>query len=134
MTWLRRALLATLLGAVAGCGTTPAPTATEWRGDPSASRVTIRGLISMPRSGGPTLVDCTNNKVSYALGGMSAGNFLYLKRRVGELSRRAPEPVTAEISGYVRKVAGGYRIERPGLMYVASGRCVEMDDASLDYR
>lgn len=128
MSWLRPVALLSLGSLLAGCGTTP-----DWQGDLAPSRVTIRGLISIARSGEPRLVDC-GSTLRYEVGRMSAGNLLYLRRRVSELTRRTPGPVTAEISGHIRKASGGFRIDRPALVYLAPGRCVDAVDADQDYR
>lgn len=126
--WMRSALLLWSLAQLTGCNASP-----EWRRhDGGASRVTIRGLLSVPDSGRIQIVDC-HSSAPFTLGGMSAGNRHYLKRRFGELSRRDPGPVTAEVSGYIGRSPKGYHLDRPALIYVASGRCVEADDHSLDY-
>lgn len=125
---MRSALLLWSLAQLTGCSATP-----EWRRhDAAVSRVTIKGLLSAPDSGHFQIVDCRSS-AQFTLGGMSAGNLHYLKRRFGELSRRAPGPVTAEVSGYIGRSSKGYHLDRPALIYIASGRCVEADDHSLDY-
>lgn len=127
-TWARGALLLLSLAPLGGCGAS----SESRRDDARISRVTIKGLLSVPDSGRFQIVDC-HSSAPFTLGGMSAGNLHYLKRRFGELSRRAPGPVTAEVSGHIRRSSKGFQLDRPALIYVASGRCVEADDHSLDY-
>lgn len=96
------------------------------------TRVTLRGIITFTESGHPRFKDC-HSKASIAVGGMTAGNYRYLKRRVGELSRRTRQPITAELRGSLGRTAKGLRLDRPALLSLSPGACVEEADPGLDY-
>jgi hypothetical protein len=127
MGWIRWGWLALLAGLCA-CGA-----GSQLRSDETgASLVTIRGLLTVADRNRFQLTACDGN-ARFTLGDMSAGNAHFLQRRFRELSRRTPGPVTAEVAGQVRKNGKGYEVERPALIYIASGRCVEPEEGGLDY-
>lgn len=107
----------------AGCASPP-----EW----PDSRITVRGLVSFTKDGRTELVECGTRR-TFALGAMDGGHFLRLRRRVEDLSRPGHKPVTAEVSGYFARDGRGRAIEKPALLWVAAGRCVEYDDRAADY-
>jgi hypothetical protein len=120
------ALLVLAVLSACGAGSQPRPD------ESGSSLVTIRGLLTIEDRNRFQLKACDGN-THFMLGDMSSGNAHFLQRRFRELSRRAPGPVTVEVAGQVRRNGKGYEVERPALIYIAAGRCVEPEEGGLDY-
>lgn len=127
LTALRALAMAPILLAM-GCASLTGPDDTE----PTAARVTITGVITFADNGDPWLVTCGAGSQRVRVGTMTKGNYLYLRRRVRDLEGRETQPVTAQMSGYLRRAKKTRLMEQPALMWLSAGHCTDPDEPPMD--
>jgi hypothetical protein len=84
-------------------------------------RVTLTGVVAFTETGAPEFMDCAA-KAKVALD-MTTGNYMFFKRRAGQLNRRVGQPVIAEMSGYLHQTSTGPQLERAALLSLNPGVC-----------
>lgn len=107
---------------LAGCASEPAG---------ERYRVTLRGIVSFPADHKAQLADCASKRVVH-LGPMVRGSYLYLRRRVREVAAHRRRPVTAEVSGYLRRSGGDLAMDRVAVLSLSPGHCTALPDRSGD--